>query len=89
MTNQKQQKAQHKSQLYRLLIALIDNNEISPSIFFKGGTCCMLLGFLDRFSVDLDFDLKEGSNKKRLREELHLIFKSYFFLNFFNLFPIY
>jgi len=74
MTNQKQQKAQHKSQLYRLLIALIDNNEISPNIFFKGGTCCMLLGFLDRFSVDLDFDLKEGSSKKRLREELHLIF---------------
>ena len=70
-----QKRAFHKAQLYRLLIKLLDNQKIAPNIFFKGGTCSAMLGFLDRFSVDLDFDLKKGANKKELREELHSIFK--------------
>jgi len=75
MNNQSQKRAYHKSQLYRLLIALLDNEKIAPNIYFKGGTCCLMLGFLDRFSVDLDFDLKKGTSKKILRKELHGLFK--------------
>ena len=59
-----QQRAYHKAQLYRLLIRLLDNQKIASDIFFKGGTCSSMLGFLDRFSVDLDFDLKKGADKK-------------------------
>jgi len=29
-------------------------------MYFKGGTCAALLGWLDRFSVDLDFDYMAG-----------------------------
>ena len=75
MLNQKQKEAYHKAQLYRLLINLIDNKIIATDIYFKGGTCCSMLGYLDRFSVDLDFDLKKGANKHLLRRELHLIFE--------------
>lgn len=67
-------KARHKAWLQRLLIAFLDNKEIAPHIFFAGGTCASMLGFLDRFSVDLDFDLGPGLGKKRLRTELHQVF---------------
>lgn len=76
MATQKQKRAYHKVQLYRLLTELIDNKKIASNIFFKGGTCCSMLGFLDRFSVDLDFDLKQGTNKEKLRKELHSVFKN-------------
>lgn len=74
MSNQKKQRAYHKAQLYRLLTEVIDNEEISSKTFFKGGTCCNMLGYLDRFSVDLDFDLQKGSDKEKLREKYHSIF---------------
>lgn len=35
-----------------------------------------MLNFLDRFSVDLDFDLKKGSDTTKLRSELNQIFKN-------------
>lgn len=57
-----------------ILVYNLDNKEVAPNIFFKGGTCTTMLGFLDRFSVDLDFDLKKGANKQELRRELHFIF---------------
>lgn len=74
MTTHKQQRAYHKAQLYRLLIRIVDNERTSANAFFKGGTCCAMLDYLDRFSVDLDFDLKKGADKKELRREFHEIF---------------
>jgi predicted nucleotidyltransferase component of viral defense system len=67
--------ALHKSWLYRLLITLLDDDLISQQIYFKGGTCAMMLGWLDRFSVDLDFDLAQKSNKTFLRQRLYTLFK--------------
>ncbi len=75
MTSPEQKRAFHKAQLYRLLIRVLDNPKIAPNIFFKGGTCSLMLGFLDRFSVDLDFDLKKGADKDTLRKEFHNIFQ--------------
>jgi len=66
--------AYHKMQLYRLLTAIIDNEKISTQICFKGGTCAAMLGFLDRFSVDLDFDLLEKADKKTLRQYFYQLF---------------
>lgn len=74
MSNQRRQRAYHKAQMYRLLIKIIDNEKLSSDFFFKGGTCCAMLDYLDRFSVDLDFDLRKGADKKELRKECHSIF---------------
>ena len=71
----KPQDAVHKAWLYRLLIALIDNPKINQLIFFKGGTCASMLGYLDRFSIDLDFDLSAKADINSLRPHFHKTFK--------------
>lgn len=47
----------HKVWLLRLLTAIAGNTYLSSRLGFKGGTCAAMRGFLNRFSVDLDFDL--------------------------------
>lgn len=64
----------HKSQLHRLLMEIVDHPLASQSLAFKGGTCAAMLGFLDRFSVDLDFDLLPGVDESALREVFHEVF---------------
>ena len=66
--------ALHKAMLYRLLIAMLDTKYVAPYVRFKGGTCAAMLGWLDRFSVDLDFDLAPAADKKHIRESLKTIF---------------
>lgn len=70
------QDAVHKAWLYRVLIAIVDNTNLH-NLYFKGGTCAAMAGFLDRFSVDLDFDYV-GSQKDLIntRNELEKIFKN-------------
>jgi predicted nucleotidyltransferase component of viral defense system len=53
---------------------MLDEPQISQKIYFKGGTCAAMLGYLDRFSVDLDFDLKEKADKKTIHHQLSKIF---------------
>ena len=53
----KPQDAKHKAWLYRVLSAFYDDAYLAHVLYFKGGTCAAMLGLLDRFSVDLDFDL--------------------------------
>lgn len=67
------QDAIHKAMMYRLLSAILDNPHLSASLFFKGGSCAAMLGYLDRFSIDLDFDLGAKSNKDELKKELEKI----------------
>jgi len=64
----------HKAHLLRTLTEIVDNSTLSSSLYFKGGTCASMMGILDRFSVDLDFDLKAGVNEKELRAEFHKVF---------------
>lgn len=64
----------HKSQLHRLLIEIVDNAYLAQSLAFKGGTCAAMLGYLDRFSVDLDFDVLPGFDEDLIREEFTRIF---------------
>ncbi len=64
----------HRAWLYRVLINILDNPGLND-LYFKGGTCAAMLGYLDRFSVDLDFDY--GGDKKDipvLKKELKKIF---------------
>lgn len=70
----------HKAYLLRTLTEIVDNPILSTSLYFKGGTCASMMGILDRFSIDLDFDLKIGADEKELRNEFHKIFKKLGFL---------
>jgi len=64
----------HKSYLNRLLIEIIDRPALSQNLAFKGGTCATMLGYLDRFSIDLDFDVLKNTDETTLRREFHQIF---------------
>ena len=53
----------HKSYLNRLLIEIIDRPAMAHHLALKGGTCASMLGYLDRFSVDLDFDVLKSADE--------------------------
>jgi len=72
----KREDSVHKAQMYQLLVEILDNPIVSQQVYFKGGSAAAMVGWLDRFSVDLDFDLKRGANKKILDDELKKIFKN-------------
>lgn len=46
----------HKAWMFRVLRSVADDARLAREFVFKGGTCAAMRGFLDRFSVDLDFD---------------------------------
>ena len=64
----------HKVWLYRLLVEIADDMDLARQLCFKGGTCAAMLGYINRFSVDLDFDFI-GDKKEipliRKRIEIH------------------
>lgn len=64
----------HKNIMLRLLREIISNNLLTNSLVFKGGTYAALLGILNRFSVDLDFDLPDINIKNDVRDECYKIF---------------
>jgi len=66
----------HKSHLNRLLIEIIDQPFLAQRLAFKGGSCASMLGFLDRFSVDLDFDVSPTVDMNQLRVEFREIFSN-------------
>ncbi|MBU0978749.1 MAG: nucleotidyl transferase AbiEii/AbiGii toxin family protein [Patescibacteria group bacterium] len=68
------QDALHKSWLNRILIEVADKAVLSQALIFKGGTCAGMLGYLDRFSVDLDFDLNPASDQNLITQQLRSIF---------------
>lgn len=65
----------HKAWMYRLLTAIADDIFLPSNIFFKGGTYAAMRGCIDRFSVDLDFDLADESKIKKTKAHLEKIFK--------------
>jgi len=69
------QDALHKAWLYRVLIAIVDDKNLR-SLYFKGGTCAAMAGYLDRFSLDLDFDYAGSpADLPKVRLALKKIFK--------------
>lgn len=65
----------HKAWLYRVLEAIADDQRLSRVLFFKGGTCASMLGWLDRFSVDLDFDYAgDEKDVEQTRKALERLF---------------
>lgn len=66
--------AVHKAWMYRVLTAIADDIFLASNIFFKGGTCAAMRGFLDRFSIDLDFDINDPSKIGEIKQHLENIF---------------
>jgi predicted nucleotidyltransferase component of viral defense system len=55
--------ATHKTILFQILKDIYSDTNVSPFLGFKGGTAALMFHGLDRFSVDLDFDLL-GENQE-------------------------
>lgn len=66
--------ALHRAWLYRILSALADDVFLASVLRFKGGTCAAMRGILDRFSIDLDFDLIDPDQMKKVCSHLEKIF---------------
>ena len=70
------QDAKHQDWLYRVLISFYDDPYLARLLYFKGGTCAAMLGRLDRFSVDLDFDLaQKESDVAEVKKRMEKIFR--------------
>lgn len=67
--------AVHRSQMLRLLSRIADDRVLVTLLFFKGGTCAAMRDLLDRFSVDLDFDLRSKKDIAVARTHLEEIFR--------------
>lgn len=63
-------KTLHKTILFQILKDIYSDTNVSPYLGFKGGTAAMMYHGLDRFSVDLDFDLLDDSNEKEVFEKV-------------------
>lgn len=67
--------AVHKAWLYRLLTGIYNDAFLADQLYFKGGTCAAMLGYTDRFSVDLDFDfVRDKSTVPETRKHLEQVF---------------
>jgi predicted nucleotidyltransferase component of viral defense system len=53
----------HKTILFQILKEIYSDKSIAPFLGFKGGTAALMFYGLDRFSVDLDFDLLDEDNE--------------------------
>lgn len=69
--------ATHKTILFQILKDIYTDTSISPYLGFKGGTAALMFYRLDRFSVDLDFDLLDEDQLDRVFERISGIAKKY------------
>lgn len=69
--------AKHKSILIKILKDIYTDPTISPVLGFKGGTAATLFYGLDRFSVDLDFDLLDAEKEDYVFERVKTILENY------------
>jgi predicted nucleotidyltransferase component of viral defense system len=69
--------ATHKTILFQILKDIYSDTTISPFLGFKGGTAALMFYGLERFSVDLDFDLLDESGEEHVFERVIAIVKKY------------
>ncbi|MCX6794449.1 MAG: nucleotidyl transferase AbiEii/AbiGii toxin family protein [Candidatus Falkowbacteria bacterium] len=67
----------HKNILIRILKDIFTDPNVGPFLGFKGGTAAFLFYDLNRFSVDLDFDLLEATKEDRIFNRVKEILESY------------
>ena len=69
--------SKHKTILVRILKDIYSHTGVGPLLGFKGGTAAFLFYDLDRFSVDLDFDLVDIDKEQYVFEEVKIILTKY------------
>jgi len=69
--------AKHKSILVKILKDIYADPTISTILGFKGGTAAALFYNLNRFSVDLDFDLLDAGKEDYVFERVRAILENY------------
>jgi len=67
----------HKTILFQILRDIYSDTRIAPYLGFKGGTAALLFHGLDRFSVDLDFDLLNDDQEEAVFERVGKIIGKY------------
>ncbi len=67
----------HKTILFQILKDVYSDTTIAPFLGFKGGTAALMFYGLDRFSVDLDFDLLDETKEEYIFEKVVTIVKKY------------
>lgn len=67
----------HKNILLKILKDVYTNSSLGPVLGFKGGTAAFLFYNLNRFSVDLDFDLLSQEKEDYVFAELKKILGNY------------
>jgi predicted nucleotidyltransferase component of viral defense system len=69
--------ATHKTILFQMLKDIYSNPQVAPFMGFKGGTAAVMFYGLDRFSVDLDFDLLDEMRQEIVFERIQTIVSAY------------
>jgi len=69
--------AKHKNVLIKILKDIYTDATISPILGFKGGTAATFFYNLDRFSMDLDFDLLDLDKEGYVFERVKTIIENY------------
>ena len=69
--------AKHKNILIKILKDIFTDSTISTILGFKGGTAATLFYDLDRFSIDLDFDLLDAEKEDDVFERGKAILENY------------
>ena len=67
----------HRNILLQILKKIYSDANIAPYLGFKGGTAAYLFYRLDRFSVDLNFDLLDERKKDYVFKKIEEIVKNY------------
>lgn len=62
--------ATHRTVLFQVLKDIFSDTTVAPFLGFKGGTAAVMFYGLDRFSVDLDFDLLDEGKQEVVFERL-------------------
>ena len=70
-------KEEHKKIMLNILDDISSDPVLSVNLGFKGGTSVYFLYGLNRFSVDLDFDLLDASKKENIINKLDALLKKY------------
>jgi predicted nucleotidyltransferase component of viral defense system len=70
-------KQEHKKKMLSILADMSADPVLSVNLGFKGGTACYFVHGLNRFSVDLDFDLLEGGDREKVLARLDKILLNY------------
>lgn len=70
-------KNKHRRMMLKVLEDISKEPLLANNLGFKGGTACYFLYGLDRFSVDLDFDILDEKKEKEIKNSLLELLNKY------------